>query len=73
MSDRKRANSVDPLARLTSIEAPEFLDQLVLERGRAVLAGRANAPQGETRRRASEPAGVAALFARLLPPRLKSS
>lgn len=81
MSDRKAANLVDPLARLASIEAPEFLDQLVLEQARAILveqrllAGHAPSPKAEPRLGASKhgaPA-VAALFARLTLPGLKSS
>jgi len=50
MSDRKRPRPADALARLTPIEAPEFLDQLVLERALPLLeaqASRPKAPQTE--------------------------
>ena len=81
MSDRKAANLVDPLARLASVEAPEFLDQLVLEQARAILVeqrmltGRAHSPRTEPQLRGSKHGAtvVAALVARLTLPGLKSS
>jgi len=73
MSDRKAAGCSDPLDRLASIEAPEFLDQLVLGQALPLLARHANRPEAEAR--ASKPAAApaAAFFARLTLPRLKSS
>lgn len=72
MSGRKAA---DPLARLASIEAPAFLDQLVLEQARVLMAGSASSPKADPHVRASKHAAtpVAALFARLTLPGLKSS
>lgn len=85
MSDRKVIDGTDPLARLASIETPEFLDRLVLERARALLL-----EQGALAKQASRPsrarglrtlkrapkrtlAGVAAWFGRLAPPSPRSS
>jgi len=41
MSHRKHPSADDPLARLTPIEAPEFLDRLVLERAQRLLQAHA--------------------------------
>ena len=50
MSERKPPSADDPLARLTLIEAPEFLDRLVLERALPLLeahVSRTKAPETE--------------------------
>ncbi|HEU5076544.1 MAG TPA: hypothetical protein VFU02_20275 [Polyangiaceae bacterium] len=78
MSQRKVGNSGDPLTRLASIETPEFLDELVLGKARALLleqAKRVAAAKGEPLHLPPKhaPAPIATLFARLMPPRLKSS
>lgn len=63
MSQRKLPGADDPLARLMPIEAPECLDQLVLERALPLLQA-----QAEPR---IAPKPVATLLGAL--PRLKSS
>ena len=69
MSERKLPGTDDPLARLTPIEATEFLDRLVLERALPLLqASCAETPKAEPR---VAPTPVEALLGSL--PRLKSS
>ena len=73
MSDRKAARTGDPLARLAAIEAPEYLDQLVLDRARLLLAEHANRPRAKARPRAKPVTPIAAWFGRLAPSGIKSS
>ena len=72
MSGRKTPAADDPLARLTAIEAPEFLDRLVLERALPLLQAHTVVAPARTERSAA-PAPAVALFGRWASPRLKSS
>ena len=75
MSQRDRecdCDRDDPLAQLVAIEAPEFLDALVLGQARALLEASQASKVTRVEALAAQPRQLA-LFARMLPPRLKSS
>lgn len=64
---RKLPHRVAPLDRLAFVEAPAYLDQLVLERARSLMARHSSSTKAEPRPRGHERevAAFAALFARL--------